>query len=301
MLIIPGSIYLEYIYSTDKLPCENQVCFANDVVIVPGGKAMVQSLAAARWEVRTALVGRIGSDVLSRQLITRVRRQGIMTSGVAASEHLTGMMVNILDETGKYSSIIHQGANSDVSADQVPEEILGPGNILLMQTELDPSVMLEMLEKGRACGATTMLDLSSGPVINPEKCNHVDYIFLGSVNARHFADLCGIKTPENDNEIAEALSAARDLTCIIIGNAGSCVTVSSAGKTWCVDTRRDNEEPESQLWQDCFCGIFAACIHERETLETSLRKASTAAVLCRGGDPFEGLPYKQLIEETVTA
>jgi len=85
---------------------------------------------------------------------------GVMTSGVAHSDLKTGMRTRIREKSKQDQLIYAPSANKELNAEQVPDEILGPKNLLLLQTELSHAQNIEILTKAKEYGAQTMMNLS---------------------------------------------------------------------------------------------------------------------------------------------
>ncbi|MCD8563133.1 MAG: PfkB family carbohydrate kinase, partial [Alphaproteobacteria bacterium] len=136
MLITFGSIALTLTMGVDTLPDLNEMQQANRYKIAPGGRGANQALAAARAGAdKVALVGKISSDEMSNHILTKIRRDGVMTSGIGESKLPTSTHIIIRDPSGRTMEILAPGANADASHEQVPDEILGPKALLLLQTE----------------------------------------------------------------------------------------------------------------------------------------------------------------------
>ncbi len=301
MLIVVGSIYSEQKFRTLSPLSPGTGNEASEAMTIHGGKALAQSLAAARWEVRTALVSRTGSDPSSQQVVTRVRRLGVMTSGIVESDLPTGCRIAITDQEGAKTTLHFAGANAEVSSAQVPEEILVPGNILLLQTELPAAVNLELLEKAKAGNAATMLDLSEINASIPAKKDLVliDCLLAGEGAARLLAELYGINNHPDISSLARELAGLVNLACVIVSDNGDCLAATRQGRQWRLKAPQfgGRQAGGSIYARDCFFGTFAAGIHDRDSIPESLRKAAAASYLCTGDNPLQCMPYKEHVIE----
>ncbi len=286
MLIVVGSIYTKNSFETEKIPESGENINALSAEVSPAGKGICQSLAAARMEVRVALVGRTGGDAYSQYYVTRIRRQGVMTSGIVESDLPTGSLIVINDQRGNIAQINHQGANAEVSADQVPEEILGPGNFVLLQTELPHETNGEIITKAKEGGASVILNLSPEVPVPEGFFTDIDYLILDRQS--DIAALAG--------EIAKR----ENLCCIILEDSGSASMMMPDGSKYQVkvpETEDSENNRQSRFAEDCFCGFLAACLHEEYSPEDALRMALAASYLCEGNDLFTCFPYRDRVEE----
>ena len=127
---------MDMVFRPGKLPEVGETALCGDYEITSGGKGANQALAAARLGGKVALVGAVGDDGPALRMLRALRRDGVMTTGVAESpDLLTGCAVVITDSDGNNQIVVASGANQHAKADQVPDEILKPANVLLMQME----------------------------------------------------------------------------------------------------------------------------------------------------------------------
>jgi ribokinase len=300
MLIVVGSIYLEQIFETKTFPSPGSNVQALDISAMTGGRAMAQSLAAARWETRTALVSKTAGDIHSQQIVTRIRRNGVMTSGIVESELPTGAIVKIRDSESNEAVIHFEGANREVSSEQVPEEILGPGNFVLMQAELSMDTNLEVMKKAKECGALTVFNLAGNAEnVELEHFEYLDYLLAGVNEAGEFAGKAGIDNSDT-RSLARALAGKVGAACILVTETG-CIATMRGGPDYEVKITEALQERtgQSRFSADCFCGTFAASLHDEGNFYEALRRAVTASCLCNGDDPFECFPYRLQVEEMV--
>src|SRR5687768_7776086 len=137
MIIVFGSINMDMVFRADKLPQPGETVLCGDYEITSGGKGANQALAAARMGGKVALVGCVGDDGPALRMLRALRRDGVMTTGVAESpDLLTGCAVVVADANGNNQITVASGANRHAKADQVPDEVLKPGGLVLMQMEM---------------------------------------------------------------------------------------------------------------------------------------------------------------------
>ncbi len=299
MLIVFGSIYFHSLYTAKTLPGPNETVFADAHVLNPSGKGLCQSLAAARWGVKTALVSRVGEDPFAQKILARIRRQGVMTSGIVEDDLPSGAVVRISDEAGKTHTIVLQGANGSITADQVPEEIMRPENYVLVQTELSTKETGAVIEKAKAGGAKVILNLAPDLHMPTGVEKQIDYLIVNSPEARQLAEKLGIAADADNIRLAQAFSQMGPFTCVITDKAGS-VVVTKEGQGWRVPALPVADVVDSSTAGDCYCGTFAACLHDGDTVVDSMRKASVASSLsCKAEDIFDAFPYKDEIRENL--
>lgn len=301
MIIVFGSINMDALLRVKDFPKPGETILAPSYIMTPGGKGANQALASARGGVKTALVGKVGDDATATRILNNLRRNEVMTSGVATSDYLpTGMAIVTTNAAGENQIIVAAGANGDVQAEQVPDEILKPGNILLLQMEVPEQENFTLMERASKLGAIVMLNLAPAFHIPQKILDYVDYLIVNESEARTMAGLLGF-TPDQDlMMMARVLSTKGKLTAVItLGNEGS-IAMMPDGKGWRVPALKIPEVVDTTGAGDCYGGTLAAAIHNKFALGSAMRRASVAAGLaCTKKGAQESFPFIAEIEEVL--
>jgi len=299
MIVVFGSINMDVNIRLKDFPRPGETVLSPSYDMSPGGKGANQALAAARGGAKTALVGKVGDDGMSHRILINLRRNEVMTSGVATSDYLpTGMAFVTRDARGENEIVVALGANGDVSHEQVPDEILKPGNILLLQMEVSLEQNFLLMERAKKMGATIILNLAPAFHIPQKALDLVDYLVLNEVEARTIAEAAGIASNEDLMVVARALSARGQLDCIITLGQKGALAMTKRGESWRVPALPLKEVIDSTGAGDCFCGTLAAGLHNKLALASAMRRASIAASLsCMKKGAQDSYPYIAEVEE----
>lgn len=299
MIIVFGSINMDMSLKVEKLPLPGETVLSSGYVLFPGGKGANQALAAARTGAKVALIGCVGTDNYGKTATDNVKRDGVMVSGVSKSDQPTGCAVATRDAEGHKQIIVMSGANADATHDQVPDEILLPQNLLLMQMELPADQTIALLERAKAHGVTTVLNLAPAIMIPRKAMGLLDYLIVNSIEARQIAEKLKMNVENNALHIAHALAMEGQLTCIVTLGKKGCVAVTKDGKAFGVPTLQveQSEVVDNIGAGDAFCGTFVAAIHEGKDVVTAMRRASVAGTLaCLKEGAQAALPFSDDIE-----
>lgn len=300
MIIVFGSINMDMSLKVSHLPVPGETVITNEYVLYPGGKGANQALAAVRaGKGKVALIGRVGEDNYGKVATEGVKRDGVMTSGVAKSTLPTGCAVATRDEQGNKQILVMSGANVDADHTQVPDEILIPGNVLLMQMELPVDQTVALLERAKARGVKTILNLAPAIMVPKKMIGLLDYVIVNSIEARQIAEKLHLNVENNAIKIAHALAIQGQLTCVVtLGKKGS-VAVTKDGKAWGVPILQVNQSEivDNIGAGDAFCGTFTAAIHDGLDVVEAMRRASVAGTLtCMKEGAQAALPHLDDIE-----
>lgn len=299
MIIVFGAINMDMQMRIKDFPRPGETILAPSYEMSPGGKGANQALAAARGGVKTALVGKVGDDAMATRILNSLRRNEVMTSGVATSDYLpTGMAVIEVNAKGENQIIVALGANGDVTADQVPDEVLKPGNVLLLQMEVSLQENINLMERAKKHGVKIILNLAPAFRLPQKALELVDYLVVNELEARMMAEAIGIPASQDLMMMAKALSAKGKLDCIITLGSNGAIAMDENGTGWRVPAMDLKEVVDTTGAGDCFCGTLAAAIHSKFALASAMRRASVAASLsCMKKGAQESYPYSADIEE----
>ena len=297
MIIVFGSINMDMLLTVPAFPAAGETAFGTEYRFIHGGKGANQALAASRMGLKTALVACVGDDGFGMRIVNGLRRDGVLVTGVGQSPRPTGLAVIMVRADGENQIVITPGANADLRADQVPDEILGSPSVLLLQGETPPAENWILLKRARACGAITILNLA--PVIDLPKDSlaDLDYLIVNQIEARQIAAKLGLDFDHDTAKLAHTLSR-QNLTCVITMGGEGAIAVTPDGMLTKVAALALNHVVDTTGAGDAWCGTFAAALHQRKTLAEAMKLASVAGSLaCLTLGAQEAFPYQGQIEE----
>lgn len=304
MIIVFGSLNMDIAIQVENFPEPGETILSKGYVHSPGGKGGNQALAAARASnAKVALIGRVGNDDYGRMLRDELKSNGVMVSGVAYTDNEdTGLAIVTRDHTGENNVIVMSGANMDAIHDQVPDEILNKGNVLLMQMELPVDQTITLLERAHARGVKTILNLAPAITLPKKAFGHLDYLIVNSIEARQIAAKLNLKTENNALKMAQALAIEGQLICIITIGKGGSVAVTKDGKAWGVPIMPLDQSLVVDITGagDAYCGTLAAAIHDGVELSEAMRRASVAGSLtCLKAGTQTAMPFSDDIDQAM--
>jgi ribokinase len=81
-VVVFGSINMDLVVRTPRLPTPGETLTGHTFFTAPGGKGANQAVACARLGVPTRMVGRVGDDLFGEQLRASLRSFGVQDDGV---------------------------------------------------------------------------------------------------------------------------------------------------------------------------------------------------------------------------
>ncbi|RYD04790.1 hypothetical protein N752_12760 [Desulforamulus aquiferis] len=81
-VLVIGSINMDLVSYSDRIPSLGETILGNRFAMVPGGKGANQALAAARLGASVSMLGAAGKDSYGEQLLQHLNNNGVDISRV---------------------------------------------------------------------------------------------------------------------------------------------------------------------------------------------------------------------------
>lgn len=185
-VVVFGSINMDLVARTPHLPAPAETVTGYEFFTAPGGKGANQAVAAARLQVPTKMIGRVGGDHFGLELRQNLAEAGVDTSAIFSdSEVSSGVAIIAVDDKAQNNIIIIPGANGRVGPADVKrlEENLASAKVLLLQLEVPLEATLMAARLARQRGVTVILDPAPARDLPAELYTLVDIITPNEIEA----------------------------------------------------------------------------------------------------------------------
>ncbi|MBN9617957.1 MAG: ribokinase [Acidobacteriales bacterium 59-55] len=147
-VVVVGSINIDLVANTEKIPIEGETVLGKSFRIHPGGKGANQAVAVARLGYPVRMVGRLGDDSFGAQLKANLKSAGVDVAGVAVSPGTSGIAMIVVAEKGENSIVITPGANALLTPQDLDAniEIIRSASIVLTQLEIPIETVRHLAE-----------------------------------------------------------------------------------------------------------------------------------------------------------
>jgi ribokinase len=138
-IVVVGSINIDLVASTERIPVQGETVLGNSFQIHPGGKGANQAVAIGRLGYPVRMIGCLGDDIFGAQLRSHMEDAGVEMSGVATSAaSASGVALIVVARSGENSIVIAPGANASVTPEYVEShvEIIRSAGLVLTQLEI---------------------------------------------------------------------------------------------------------------------------------------------------------------------
>ena len=303
-IVVVGSINLDLVGTTQRIPIAGETVAGLSFQTFPGGKGANQAVAAARLGGSVSMLGKLGTDAFGAHLRDSLAESRVNTDGIEVVHGSSGIALITTDAKGENAITVVAGANAHLSPADLDEHsgVIRGAGILLTQLEIP----LETVEHLAAIAIRERIPLVMDPApARPLPSSLLKCVDWLTPNETETCFLLGCAPSELHNEaLGDAANALLALGCrnviLKLGQRGCYVALLDgtrqllpAHKVHAIDTTAAG---------DAFNGAFAVALMQGQDPVSSASWASAVAAITvtrRGAQPSIPTPLEvdRLLEE----
>ncbi|WP_199620819.1 ribokinase [Paenibacillus alkalitolerans] len=299
-ILVIGSFMMDLVVRTERAPEAGETIIGTSFGRFPGGKGANQAVAAARLGGSVCMAGMLGKDMFGEEMRAVMEKESIDTRHILNDEHSsTGVGSIVLDKNGQNRIIVVPGANLKYTAGDVDniESVIQQADMLIMQLEMDISVMERAAEIAAGHGVPVILNPAPAQRLSDELLRNVTYL---TPNETELELLTGIKPASMDEvKYAAQLLLDKGVKHIVVTLAEKGALVSADGGFQHVEGF-PVEPVDTVAAGDSFNGALAVRLVQGKSLVEAARYANAVGALTvtkLGAIP--SLPYASEVERFI--
>lgn len=277
--IVFGSINLDLVARTRRLPVPGETLQGHEFFTAPGGKGANQAVALARLGVTTQMVGRVGEDDFGSELLSALKAAGVQTECILVDEAASsGVALISVDDSGENQIVIVAGANGCIDDTDLEclNTLLPNAFALLMQFEIPMQNILLAAQAAKQNGIKVILDPAPATTMPAELYPLVDIITPNQTEAEQ---LVGFAVNEIDSATESAnILLQRGVGCAIVKLGATGVICATPEETFFVPAFPVTTV-DTVAAGDAFNGALAAALVGRLSLQQAVVWGAAAGAL----------------------
>ena len=293
MILSFGSVNLDLIATVERLPRAGETVLGPSYRALAGGKGANQALAARRAGAEVQFVGCVGRDAFAEPAQAELVAARVGLDYLVRHESApTGCALICVDRTGENQIAVALGANAELKAKHVPDTLLGPGTILLLQREVTAEESWALARRAAARGASVLLNLAPCGDVPADLLRLLDWLILNEGEASELARAQGLG--------ADAAALAKALGIGIVTTLGAeGIAACRGAERWRVPALPITPVDTTGAG-DAAVGAFAAALDRGLPPEEALRWAGVAGALaCLTPGAQSSLPTERDIRDAL--
>ncbi|TPP09652.1 ribokinase [Rhizobium glycinendophyticum] len=299
MITVFGSINMDLVATTPRLPVPGETVAGTGFATAAGGKGANQALAARRAGAIVRMVGAVGRDEFAGPAISLLKEAGTDLSGVKTVDGATGTALILVGGDGENMIAVVAGANGTVDSGQAKAAVaaLKAGDTLMLQLEVPAPAVEAALMAAKGTGVRTILNLAPLTAEAATLAKLADIVIANETEFELLAGRQGLSAAEREET---ALAMHRETGQVLIITLGAAGVIAVEGGTLHRAKGLKIEPVDTVGAGDTFCGYFAASLDAGLDFDLALRRAAVAgsrACLKAGAQP--AIPVSGEVERAI--
>lgn len=303
-IVVVGSINIDLVTHTTRIPVEGETIAGDNFQIHPGGKGANQAVAVARLGYPVRMIGCLGNDTFGETLRDQLEIAGVDIESVETVPGSSGVAMIVVSDDGENCIIITPGANAQLAPADLDKNIetIRSAALVLTQLEIPLETVLHLATICTHEGVPLMLDPAPARELPEELLRKVSWLTPNETEAAFFTNEQDQDRDSNDPvDTAEKIiaSGARNVA-LKLGARGAYVASSSGPATFipsfsvtAVDTTAAG---------DAFNGAFAVALAmNMEPAESARFAAAAAAVSVTRSGAQPSMPTMAEVEQMLNS
>lgn len=280
-VVVVGSINLDLVVRTVRLPQAGETCAGRDFHTFPGGKGANQAVAAARLGARSVMIGALGDDAFGRRLRSGLNKEGVNTHGVRTCPgSASGVAMIGVDDAGQNAITVAPGANHLLRPAHLKalESTVAKADVVLIQLEIPTATAKVAVALARRHGVRVILD--PAPMPDGGLPSRLGCVTVLSPNQSEVMRLTGLRC-DRPEEFQAAAVAAKECTgaevvVLKLGDQGAYLLEKDRGRHFPAMRVRARDTTAAG---DAFTAALAVRWAEGASLEEAVVFANVAGAL----------------------
>ena len=294
-LLVVGSINIDLVASSDRLPAPGETILGKTFDVFNGGKGANQAVAVGKLGAPVEMIAALGTDLFTERLLSGLQEAGVQTQAVQTLPGPCGVAHISKSDNGENSIIVISGANHLVSPALIDAhaEAVRSAGLVLVQLETPLETVVRLADIAFEAKVPLMLDPAPAQPLPERLLSHTTWLTPNETEAQTLLGQSGLD-PASTAEKLLAMGVRN--VALKLGSQG----VFLAGRD-CSTSRVPSfpvKAVDTTAAGDCFNAAFAVALTRGKSPAEAARYGAAAAAISvtrAGAQP--SLPTSAEVEE----
>lgn len=289
MITVIGSMNMDVMVTTERIPDKGETLFGTHFQTSPGGKGANQAIAAARLGGDVQMVGCVGDDAFGRSLTAALEKEKINVSNVSVTDEAATGIANVIVSEADNRIIVVPGANYAFGRSEAAawQGVIRESSLVVLQMEILPEAIEAILSECRAHNIPVLF--------NPAPATNFDLAWMDAItvltpNEQECEYIFGMDT-------TRALEQYPNQLIVTLGDEGAAYF---DGETHVHVPRIPADVVDTTGAGDAFNGALAYAMANNQSLDKAVLFANAAGSLAvqtvgaQSGMPSQEAVWKRM-------
>ncbi|MHC2416437.1 ribokinase [Sinorhizobium meliloti] len=222
MITVFGSINMDLIATTARLPKPGETVAGTDFSTAAGGKGANQALAARRAGASVRMAGAVGSDAFAEGALALLKEAGTDLDLTKTVGEPTGTAHIIVGGDGENVIVVVASANARVSGDDAANVVaqMSAGDTLMLQLEIPSASVEKALSEAKRRGIRSIINIAP---LTPDAARlgrMADIVIANETEFELLAGKAGIAGAEREEAMNGLHAETRQTVIVTLGAEG---------------------------------------------------------------------------------
>ncbi|MEM9218170.1 MAG: ribokinase [Cyanobacteria bacterium P01_F01_bin.150] len=278
-VIVLGSINMDLVVHTPRLPQLGETLIGKRFETIPGGKGANQAVAVARQGIDTYMIGRVGDDAFGTSLRQNLQQYGVKCDRITIdASAASGVALIEVNDQGDNHIVVVPGANGQVGPDELNylSDYVLMAKVLLLQLEIPLDIVYSAVKVAHNYGIKVILDPAPAKSLPLDLYPMLDILTPNQTEAEQ---LTGLSITDMQTAIAAGTTLQKRGVSTVI------ITMGEKGLLICQENNVrhvpafDIEAVNTVGAGDAFNGGLAAALVEEHSIDIAVVKGMATAAL----------------------
>ena len=280
-LLVVGSINLDLVASSKRIPLSGETVSGNTFNTFPGGKGANQAVAAGKLGALVSMIGRIGNDAFGTQLRASLEAASVDTKAVEVVPTSSGIALITTAEDGQNAIVVVPGANRALSPRELEKhlDVIRDAGIILAQLEIPLETIEYLATIAKRENIPLMLDPAPARELPASLLASVDWLTPNETETQTLLQRAGSELrSENVKDAAQQLLSKGCRNVLLkLGDRG-CYVALGTGEHTLIPAYRV-KAVDTTAAGDAFNGAFATAMVRGSGAVASVKFAAAVAAI----------------------